>query len=97
MCEMNLTPIERFVSKLAFNPISGCVVWMGALSYGGQKRNPLPYGSFYYRGKVVRAHLWAAEHIHRIDRSGGLHVDHSCRYSLCVHHLRAATDRKSVV
>lgn len=97
---MILSDIERFVSKLAFNPITGCVIWMGCISYGGQRKHmksQIPYGSFWYRGRTVRAHLWAAEHIHGIDRSNGEHIDHACRYSLCVHHLRPCTPTQNAL
>lgn len=81
------TALDRFIDKCVFNPFTGCVLWIGGVSYGGRQSNPYP--TFWDGEKTVRGHIWAAENIHGIVRQPGDHVDHECRCTLCVEHLRA--------
>jgi len=80
------SPMERFLSKLVFNPMSGCVLWAAGTSSGGDRSTFYP--SFWDGTQSVRGHIWAAEYIHNLVRSPGYHVDHYCRCSLCVQHLQ---------
>ena len=80
------TPLERFTAKLVFNPFTGCVMWAGGTTSGGGKSTFYP--TFWDGTKMVRGHIWAAENIHGIVREPGHHIDHECRNTLCVHHLR---------
>lgn len=77
---------DRFISKLVFNPMTGCVLWAGGTSAGGGRN--IFYPTFWDGEKTVRGHVWAAENIHGMQRPPGHHVDHYCRVSLCVEHLR---------
>lgn len=71
--------------------VPSCYVWQGAKSKGKRKGTNSVYGSFRFRGKVVRAHVmaFAAFTCHKIE--DGQHIDHICENSLCVNpsHLRA--------
>lgn len=69
----------KFVDKLP----NGCWFWTGARSRGCGNRKW--YGSFWYRGKAIRAHNFSC---HEIGRQPpllpGQHRDHTCVFSLCV-------------
>jgi hypothetical protein len=69
----------RYVDKLP----CGCWFWLGGRSKG--RGNRKPYGSFKYRGKTVRAHVFAC---HAIGKKPALPAgherDHRCKFSLCV-------------
>lgn len=59
----------------------------------------MPYPSFWFDGRRVFGHRWAAEHIHGLDIEG-FHVDHCCPHipipnTLCVQHLQALTPRRN--
>lgn len=79
--------IERFKEKCRFNPLTGCVEWIGARTRG--QGHTAWYGRFHYEGKKVLAHRWAAEHIHGLIITPDVQVDHVCRNTLCVQHLQA--------
>lgn len=81
------TPLERFAEKCEFDPLTGCVVWTGATQAG--QGNTTRYGSFWDQGRSIRAHRWAAVHIHGIEL-GTDEAGHCCPHgpnSLCVQHL----------
>lgn len=82
-----LARFYRFVDKLP----NGCHFWAGARSRG--KGNRKWYGSFWYRGKMIRAHKFAHDHIGGKVCPPGHHRDHTCEFSLCVNeaHLEAVT------
>jgi hypothetical protein len=85
------TPLERFVEKCAFDPYTGCVMWIGGTT-SGQGHNE-PYGRFWNGERMVYAHRWSAEHIHGFDVTG-LQVDHNCPVgpsTLCVEHVNPET------
>lgn len=84
--DLRKTAKQRFLEKLVFNPFTGCVLWAGGTSAGGGRS--IFYPTFWDGEKMVRGHIWAAEHLHGLKRLPGYHVDHQCRVSLCVFHLR---------
>jgi hypothetical protein len=89
-----LSAIERFAGKCAFDPVTGCVMWIGTTTHGKGRNEP--YGYFWFDGRMVLAHRWAGVHIHGLDLDG-LEADHCCPAgpsTLCVQHVRP---RESVV
>lgn len=89
--------LERFAEKCAFDPFTGCVMWIGGQTKG--QGHTQPYGRFWDGEKMVLAHRWSAEHIHGFEIDG-LQVDHCCPAgpsTLCVHHIKpepAAVNRE---
>ena len=72
--------ITRFLSHVDKLP-SGCWFWNGARSsHRGRKL----YGSFNHHGKVIRAHIFAHDHLAGKACPEGWHRDHLCGFSLCV-------------
>jgi hypothetical protein len=62
---------------------SGCWYWTGARSRGRGKKKW--YGTFWYRGRRVRAHRFADDHLAgRGPLPAGHHRDHQCVFSMCV-------------
>jgi hypothetical protein len=83
--------LERFAEKCAFDPVTGCVMWIGTTTAGHGHNEP--YGRFWFEGMFWLAHRWAAVHIHG-QEIGGLQVDHCCPAgpsTLCVQHLKPET------
>lgn len=85
--------LDRFAAKYVVCPVTGCWIWQGAISHGGQKtvserRRQLPYGSFWVRkGLILRAHIfiaWAFGIIRDPRVPAGMELDHSCENSMCV-------------
>ena len=78
---------NKYVEKLP----CGCHFWTGARSRG--KGNRKWYGSFRFRGKVIRAHRFAHDILGGKDCPPGYHRDHLCVFSLCVNqdHIEAIT------
>lgn len=84
------TPLQRFAEKCAFDPYTGCVMWIGGTTSGHGKN--ARYGTF-WDGKRWFAHRWSAFHIHGLDING-LPVGHCCPagpHTLCVEHLAGMT------
>lgn len=82
------TALERFVEKCAFDPFTGCVMWIGGHTAG--QGHTQPYGRFWDGERMVLAHRWSAEHIHGFEIEA-LQVDHCCPAgpsTLCVHHVK---------
>jgi transglutaminase-like putative cysteine protease len=86
---------DRFRQMCRFDPVTGCVVWIGGTTSG--RGNSTVYGSFWYEGRRWYAHRWAAVFIHRLD-VGELTVGHCCPHtpdghpnSLCVEHVQPET------
>lgn len=80
--------LERFAEKCAFDPITGCVMWIGGQTSGHGHNEP--YGGFWFEGQMWLAHRWAAKFIHGMEITG-LQVDHCCPAgpsTLCVEHLK---------
>lgn len=85
-----IAALERFAAKCRFEPETGCVIWMGAKSWGRGKS--IRYGGFKFEGKVWLAHRWAAKFIHGFEIDE-LQVDHCCPNipipnTLCVQHVQ---------
>lgn len=88
--------LERFAEKCRFDPVTGCVLWIGGTS-SGQGKTAL-YGVFKDEGRRWFVHRWAAKHIHGFDIDG-LEVDHCCKprpNTLCVQHLQAVTQLRNL-
>lgn len=80
--------LERFAERCAFDPVTGCVMWIGGKTSG--RGHSEPYGSFWFEGARWFAHRWAAMHIHGFEITG-LQVDHCCPAgpsTLCVEHVK---------
>ena len=95
---MTLQLQERLDRLSIPEPMSGCVLWLGAVS-----RDVHGYGTIVVRpSKNVRkckgAHVVAYELKHGPVPSG-LVVDHKCNNTLCVNadHLKAVTQRENVL
>lgn len=87
--QKNLTTEERFWAKV--EKTDTCWLWTACTFRGG-------YGSFWFDGKLVRAHRFAYELlISPIPR--GLQLDHLCRVRACVNpvHLEPVTGRENVL
>lgn len=85
------TPLERFAEKCAFDPVTGCVMWIGGTSSGHGHNEP--YGRFWFEGEMWYAHRWAAIHIHGHEITD-MQVDHNCPAgpsTLCVQHVKPET------
>lgn len=83
--------LERFAEKCAFDPATGCVMWIGGTTSG--RGHSEPYGSFWFENVRWFAHRWSAVHIHGFDITG-LQVDHCCPHgpsTLCVEHVQPET------
>lgn len=83
--------LDRFWSKVAPCPMSGCWLWAGARSSGG-------YGNF-----CISAHEYVPAHRHLYlstvgDIEPGLELDHLCRIRSCVNpaHLEPVTHEENV-
>lgn len=74
--------IDKFMSFVDKLP-NGCWYWTGARSRG--KGNKKWYGSFRFRGKVIRAHRFSCDYIGEFKPLPlGQHRIHSCDFSMCV-------------
>lgn len=80
----------RFFDKTVPEPMSGCLLWIGASGPGG-------YGQFWAGGKCQKAHrvAYAIEHDGLVR---GLDVMHLCDTPACVNpdHLRAAPTAENI-
>lgn len=85
------SPQDRFASFVVART-DGCLIWTGATDGGGR------YGSFFWDGRVRRAHKvafeWASGPV-----PDGLVLDHLCRVTLCVNpdHLEPVTQRENIL
>lgn len=84
------TPQERFDEKYIPVTESGCWLWMGSI-------NPNGYGHFSFKGKPVRAHIFAYEQKHG-PVPDGFELDHKCRVRSCVNpdHVEPVTHQENV-
>lgn len=73
--------VVRFMRMVDILPC-GCWFFTGARSRG--RGNRKWYGSFYYRGKTIRAHVFSCDKIGGKIVPRGWHRGHSCHFSLCV-------------
>jgi hypothetical protein len=87
------TPLERFWRKCEYDPVAGCVIWVGAHCGSG-------YGSFWdnAHGGVRNAHRWLWEYLVG-PIAEGLELDHLCRVRSCVNlkHLEVVTPSENVL
>jgi len=66
-----MTAIDRFLSKIKFDDVTGCWIWTGALQYGG-------YSVFKTEAnKLTTGHRWSYERFVR-PVPPGLELDHTC-------------------
>lgn len=88
MCDQR--DIDKFMSYVDILP-NGCWFWTGGRSRG--KGNKKWYGSFWHKGKTIRAHRFSHDEIGKKDCPPGYHRDHKCCFSLCVNpdHIEAVT------
>lgn len=87
--------VARFMSHVEWLPC-GCWFWTGARSRG--RGNSKWYGTFKFRGKRIRAHRFADDHLAgRGPLASGWHRDHTCEFSLCVNpgHLERTTHEEN--
>jgi hypothetical protein len=83
--------LDRFMSYVDKLP-NGCWYWTGGRSRG--KGNKKWYGTFWFRGKSIRAHRFSADYIGKFEPlPKGKHRDHLCVFSMCVcpEHLEHTT------
>jgi len=73
----------RFKEKTVYEPIRGCIIWVGAITAQG-------YGSVGINSKIYSAHAIAYEK-HKGAIPKGYNIDHLCRTERCVnpYHLEA--------
>lgn len=81
---------DRLLAKVAFEPNTGCWLWMGGMR--GKR-----YGAFKMNGKCFRAHR-AAYILANGRPPDGAYILHSCDQPLCVNpaHLRAGTQHDNM-
>lgn len=91
--------LYRFMSKVKIQdgPIVGspCWIWLGAKSRGAGKR--VWYGSFWYEGKMIRAHVYSSKEIRKQECPKGFERHHECEDSLCVcpDHIEIVTQQQN--
>lgn len=87
---MKTKELQRFVSKIEYEPISGCWLWKGTHTNG--------YGRFKLNYKNPRAHRLAYMYW-KGDIPKDLVLDHLCRNSLCVNpnHLEPVTQQENIL
>ena len=76
--------LRRFAAKVKFDPVSGCVIWIGGTTSG--RAGHVRYGAFKHQGKRWLAQRWAAEFIKGI-RTEGRQIVQECGNPLCVEHV----------
>lgn len=81
---------DRALEKIAYEPMSGCWLWTGALTEKG-------YGKFNVGGKTIRAHRYTYQQV-KGDIPTGFQLDHLCRTRSCVNpqHLEPVTCRENL-
>lgn len=87
--------IDRFMSYVDKLP-NGCWYWTGGRSRG--KGNKKWYGTFWFRGKSIRAHRFSCDYLGKYEPlPPGHHRDHTCVFSMCVNfeHLEKVTHEEN--
>jgi hypothetical protein len=89
---IRMTPIQRLVSGIAVEPVSGCWLWQRSVC-GGR----LKYGQFSIDGRCILAHR-ASYLLHKGPIPPGMDVCHSCDTPLCVNpdHLFVGTRKRNM-
>jgi len=87
MANRNLTPLERFLEKISYEPNTGCWLWTAALNSDG-------YAAFGFEGRTISGYLFAFLHW-RGPVPEGAELDHTCRVRCCVNpfHLEPVPHR----
>lgn len=88
--------LERFMGSLVEDPETGCWLWTGTTTHGGNGGGE--YGRFYADGKAPWAHVWAWEHVAGLPRDRNLVIDHICRVPLCQRpgHMQQITNEENL-
>jgi len=81
---------DRFMQKVFPEPMSGCWLWVGVLTYHG-------YGQCKHDGRSQTAHRVAWE-LFKGPIPKGLEIDHLCRVRCCVNpdHLEPVTHAENI-
>jgi hypothetical protein len=79
---------RQFLSKIAFEPNSGCWLWEGA-------QNTTGYANFWFEKRSHTAHRFLYERL--FGPQLGLEIDHLCRMRCCVNpdHLEPVTTEEN--
>lgn len=88
--------LARFAEKCRFDPVTGCVLWIGGTSAG--RGNSARYGAFWYEGVRWAAHRWSAVHIKGLAL-GTNQAGHCCPHgsnTLCVEHVTGQTQLENL-
>lgn len=86
-----MSPLDRFRKYCRFDPVTGCVIWIGGRTRG--RGNTAEYGRFWFDGKSWLAHRWSAIYIHKLPIEN-VTAGHCCPHghnTLCVEHIRPET------
>lgn len=85
------TRVAKMAKWSRLDPVSGCVLWAGAIDSDG-------YGRVRFRDKTPPAHRAAYELAHG-PIPDGLQIDHLCRVRSCVNpeHLEAVTTQTNTL
>jgi hypothetical protein len=80
---MNISPIDRFMSKV--DKTDSCWIYTGQIDNG--------YGRFWYKGKGILAHRWIYEYLFS-PIPPKMQIDHLCRNRSCVNpqHLEVVSN-----
>ncbi len=84
------TAQQRFDEKTARDPVTGCLLWQGAVRSDG-------YGAFWMHGRVLGAHRASVELATNVPVPAGAVLRHSCDEPLCVEpaHLIVGTQAEN--
>jgi hypothetical protein len=79
---------KQFLSKIAFEPNTGCWLWAGA-------QNNVGYANFWFEKRSHTGHRFLYERL--FGPQPGLEIDHTCRMRCCVNpdHLEAVTRQEN--
>lgn len=87
--QMPREQVDALLSKLAYNPVTGCLTWTGCLNEKG-------YPVVVWRGKKYRVHILMWEWINARPVPQGHEIDHTCNCRDCCIHLEAVTHAENL-